>query len=294
MSEVQMHVARELWSRFETLHAVTYFGEETDEAGRAAGMSGFWMGYFGFRAAPMGPVGSGVVEASFFNFAPAFVARWVPDVWRRATPESLVRDRSAAAAKTLVRLFPPIAGVAVSSNDALRRATERGVGAGRPLFVANRSVTSPDDPVAALWQLCTSLREHRGDGHVAALTAAGLDGIESHVLIALERGSDPEDLQVTRGWNADDWSDAVERCRARGLVDGAGNLTDAGRALRHDVEATTDRLAVTVWDDRSDADLTRLIATLTPAAEAVSRSGVIRYPNPIGLPPLDETLRTSS
>jgi hypothetical protein len=281
-----MHVARDLWSRFETLHAVTYFGEETVDAGRAAGMSGFWMGYFGFRAAPLGAVDSGVVEATFFNFAPAFVARWVPDVWLHAAPESLVRDRSEAAASTLTRLFPTISEVAADASTELRNATERGVGAGRPLFAANRSVTLPDDPVAAFWQLCTSLREHRGDGHVAALTAAGLDGIEAHVLIALERGSDAEDLQVTRGWTADDWAAALARCRARGLVDGAGDLTDAGRELRRDVEATTDRLAMAVWDDRSEPDLARIIATLTPAAEAVSRSGLIRYPNPIGLPPL--------
>ena len=50
-----MNFARELWLRIETLHAVAYFGEETDQAGRAAGLSGFWMGYFGCRAAPMGP-----------------------------------------------------------------------------------------------------------------------------------------------------------------------------------------------------------------------------------------------
>jgi hypothetical protein len=55
-----------------------------------------------------------------------------------------------------------------------------------PLFSANRSLALPDDPVERLWQLCTSLREHRGDGHVAALTAKGLDGLEAHVLIALE------------------------------------------------------------------------------------------------------------
>jgi hypothetical protein len=154
------------------------------------------------------------------------------------------------------------------------------------LFAANRALGLPDDPVAALWQVCTTLREHRGDGHVAALTAAGLDGIEAHVLIALERGSDPEDLQVTRGWTAGDWIDAVERCRSRGLVDHAGTLSALGRALREDVEATTDRLAMAAWEDRSEADLDRLVATLTPAAEAVSHSGVIRYPNPIGLPPV--------
>ena len=283
-----MDVARELWSRFETLHAVTYFGEETTAAGRAAGMSGFWMGYFGFRAAPLGAVGAAAVEATFFNFAPAFVARWVPDVWQHATPEALVLDRSEAAAETLVRVFPSIAEVAAQLNNAFRRATERGFGAGRPLFAANRSLALPDDPVAALWQLCTTLREHRGDGHVAALTAAGLDGIEAHVMIALERGSDPEDLQVTRGWSADDWAEAVGRCRARGLVDDKANLTDQGCALRQEVEATTDRLAMAVWGNTTRMYHDRLVELLTPAAEAVSRSGVIRYPNPIGLPPLHE------
>jgi hypothetical protein len=281
-----VNFARALWLRIETLHAVAYFGEESDRAGRAAGLSGFWMGYFGFRAAPMGPVGSAVVEATFFNFAPTFVQRWVPEVWLRAAPESLVHDRSEAAAATLVRLFPQIAEVAAQANTDLRRATERCTGAGRPLFAANRRVTLPDDPVASLWQLCTSLREQRGDGHVAALTAAGLDGIEAHVLIALERGSDPEDLQRTRGWTADDWARAVERCRARLLVDADGNLGDSGHALRHDLEATTDRLAMAPWNDLADSDRDHLIATLSPAAEAVSASGVIRYPNPIGLPPI--------
>jgi hypothetical protein len=286
MSDVDVSVARELWWRFETLHAVAYFGEETIEAGSAAGLSGFWMGYFAFRAAPLGAVGAAAVEATFFNFAPAFVARWVPDVWQHATPDALVRARSEAAAKTLVRVFPSISEVAVPLSGAFQRATARGVGAGRPLFAANRSLPLPADPVAALWQLCTTLREHRGDGHVAALTAAGLDGIEAHVLIALERGSDPEDLQVTRGWSADDWADAVTRCRARGLVDGHGDLTDHGRALREEVEATTDRLAMTLWSNTSRMYHDRLVELLTPAAEAVSRSGVIRYPNPIGLPPL--------
>jgi hypothetical protein len=280
-----MHVARRLWSRFETLHAVAYFGDETNDAGRAAGMNGFWMSYFGFRAAPMGAVGAPVVEATFFNFAPAFVARWVPDVWVHATPAALVPARAEAAAQTLARVVPAIADVGEEVNDALRRATERVTGAGRPLFAANRALSLPEDPVAALWQLCTTLREHRGDGHVAALTVAGLDGIDAHVLIALERGSDPEDLQVTRGWNGDDWADALDRCRARGLVDGAGDLTAAGRALRVDVEATTDRLAEDVWKDAT-ADVDRIIAILNPAAEAVSRSGMIRYPNPIGLPAL--------
>jgi DNA-binding MarR family transcriptional regulator len=211
----------------------------------------------------------------------------VPDVWQRASPESLVTARSEAAAKTLTRLFPSIAGVAAKTNEELHRAIGRcGVG-GRPLFAANRQVELPDDPVATFWQLCTSLREHRGDGHVAALTAAGLDGIEAHVLISLDQGTEPGDLQRTRGWTAHDWSEAVERCQARRLVNPARHLSDTGRALRHNIEATTDRLASSAWHGVAERDRDALIAMLTPAAKAVSNSGLIRYPNPIGLPAID-------
>ena len=273
-----------MWVRFETLHAVAYFGEETTEAGKAAGLHGFWMSYFAFRAAPMGRVGSGVVEATFFNFAPEFVARWVPEVWERADPETLLPRRAAAAAATLRRLVPTITETAAAVNEELARVVEHcGVG-GRPLFAANRELPLPDDPVEVLWQLCTALREHRGDGHVAALTSAGVDGIEAHVLIASEQEHDPEDLQRTRGWTADDWAAAVDRCRARELVDSDGGLTAAGRALRSDVEATTDRLAEAPWDALSPRERDAVIAALDPAAASVARSGVIRYPNPIGLP----------
>jgi hypothetical protein len=279
-----MNFARELWLRIETLHAVTYFGEETLQAGRDAGLSGFWMGYFGFRAAPMGRVGSGVVEATFFNFAPAFVARRVPEVWEHAAPEALAGARASAAAATLARVAPEITEAAAGANDDLARAIERCSAAGRPLFAANRRLRAPEDPIAAFWQSCTALREHRGDGHVAALTAAGLDGVEAHVLIAIEQENSPEDLQRTRGWSADDWSAAVERCRSRRLLDAAGALTEAGAALRHDVEAVTDRLALEPWVGVGAREREGLLAMLEPAAVAVARSGLIRYPNPMGLP----------
>ena len=281
-----MDFARALWLRIETIHAVTYFGEETDQAGRAMGLSGFWMGYFGFRSAPMGRVGPALVESTFFNFAPAFVARSVPQVWDRATPDALLRARSESAVATLLRLVPAVADVATAVNADLARGVDHAIAAGRPLFASNRQLARSEDPVAELWRLCTALREHRGDGHVAALTAAGLDGVEANVMIVLEQGNDPEDLQRTRGWSAEAWAAAVDRCRARGLVDGAGGLTDAGRALRREIEATTDRLARSPWAALTDADRDRLLTALTPAAEAISRSGVIRYPNPMGLPAL--------
>ena len=47
--------SRRLWKAAETVHAVTYFSEESMAAARDLGYRGFWMGYFAFRAAPLGP-----------------------------------------------------------------------------------------------------------------------------------------------------------------------------------------------------------------------------------------------
>ena len=44
-----------MWTLFEPVHAVTYFAPEARSAFEAAGLRGFWRGYFAGRAAPLGP-----------------------------------------------------------------------------------------------------------------------------------------------------------------------------------------------------------------------------------------------
>jgi hypothetical protein len=44
------------------------------------------------------------------------------------------------------------------------------------------------------------LREHRGDGHIAALQAAGLDPCEA--LVSFAAGVAPEEVFASRGWIA--------------------------------------------------------------------------------------------
>ncbi len=283
--------ARDLWLRIETIHAVTYFGSETQEAAARVGLDRFWVGYFALRAAPLGAVDAGVVTAVFANFAPAFVRRWVPACWTAAEPTTALGARADGASATLRSVVSDGEAAALGAAEVLDRAIVAADPTGRPLFAANRDLTLPDDPVAALWQRCTTLREHRGDGHVAALVAAGLSGLDAHVLIAADHGTDPEDLQRTRGWGADDWAAAAEGLAARGLLDPGDDdrparLTPTGRALRDEVEATTDRLAaapLAVW---SEAETREVLDRLLPVARAVSAAGILRYPNPIGLPPI--------
>ena len=155
--------------------------------------------------------------------------------------------------------------------------------AGRALFAANRALDAGDDPVARLWQAATALREHRGDGHVAALTTLDLDGCESHVLAAGWKGVPAEMIRAARGWSEDDWDGAVHRLRRRGWVGDDDRLTEKGRDAREQIEDHTDVLAWSAYRVLDD-DAEALLEDLRPFSDAVLDSGVITFPNPMGLP----------
>jgi hypothetical protein len=275
--------ARDWWLAFEPIHAVVYFDPECLAAMDALGFRGFWMGYFAGRAAPLGAVGPEPVTASFFNFHPGRARRALPEAWTVASPTDVWATRSHAATQVLRRVDPGVVRTAQAIVPGLRALLDGVPDAGRPLFAATRATGEPDDPVTALWYWCTCLREHRGDGHVAALTAAGLDGCEALVLIAASEGLPVELLRASRGWSEDEWSYARERLMRRGLVD-AGDITPDGVALRRWIEGTTDDLAAMVTGRASEPSGTWLFDGLCSVASAIHDAGVITYPNPMGLP----------
>lgn len=275
--------ARDWWLAFEPIHAVVYFDPECLAAMDALGFRGFWMGYFAGRAAPLGAVGPEPVTASFFNFHPAPARRALPEAWSTASPADAWATRSHAATQVLGRVDPGVARTARAIVPGLRALLDGVPDAGRPLFAATRATGEPDDPVTALWYWCTCLREHRGDGHVAALTAAGLDGCEALVLIAASEGLPVELLRTSRGWSEDEWSFARDRLVRRGLMD-SGGITPDGVALRRWIEGTTDDLAGMVTGRVSGASAVSLLSGLSSVAAAVRAAGVINYPNPMGLP----------
>jgi hypothetical protein len=166
-------VARRMWTLFEPVHVVSYFSPEARAAFVDAGLRGFWRGYFAGRAAPLGRAGAAPVTASFFTFAPPMVARALPGVWDLITPEDALAVRSAGAVAALRRLLGELAGIGAAA-DLLVRAADGLDCSGRVLAAANAAlpVTGGGEPLARLWQAATLLREHRGDGHFAALVAA--------------------------------------------------------------------------------------------------------------------------
>jgi hypothetical protein len=80
--------------------ATVTFSETPTEAFLALGMRNYWDGYFAGRAAPLGPAPAEVVHAVFYNFADGEVARHIPWVWGKTTPQEAiaVRERGSAAA----------------------------------------------------------------------------------------------------------------------------------------------------------------------------------------------------
>lgn len=275
MSErIDPAVARRLWHVLEPYHATVYFAPDVIAAMRGIGLRGFWMGYFAGRAAPLGPVGPEVVTALFFGFHPSMVARALPDAWEFTAPEAVLAARRDAVGAALERVL----GARLRSADVaealelVRTAVDGCDIAARPLFAAHLALDWPDEPHLALWHGATLLREHRGDGHVVALAAEGLDGCSAHVA-AVEAGIVPrEALQPNRGWSDEEWERARARLTGVDLVD-----------LRMRVEIRTDRLAVRPWEHLGLDRTERLAELLTPLAEELIASGTIPVPNPMGL-----------
>ncbi len=279
--------ARRMWRVFDPIHAVTYFAPECDEEFRACGLKGFWMGYFAGRGAPMGAVEPAVVTATFYNFAPKMAARALPDAWGFASPAKVLDARLAGAQRALGRILGPEGSSpeVSSAADIARRAAEAVTVVGRPLAAANAALAWPSDPLLVLWQATTILREHRGDGHVAALVDAGLDGLQSHVSFVGTGAISRSVLQPARGWNDEEWQEAERSMVERGWLDPSDpeKLTPLGATARQKIEETTDRLAAEPWERMGEEATAELRALLKPMAGRIADLGVVPVPNPIGL-----------
>lgn len=282
----QAHAARRLWQHVEPVHAVVYFAPEIADGFAEAGLRGWWSGYFAGRAAPLGECGPDLVEALFYGFAAGRVQRAVPYVWTVLTPRAAIELREHRVSVALERVLGPgpWSGELARVAELLERAVEGAQVAGRGLYAANRSLDWPEDLLARVWHGCTLLREHRGDGHNAALVQAGLGGAAANRLAAgagLLRGD--EDQRVNRGWSDAEWVEAGDELRGRGWLDAAGVASVEGLAQRAAIDRRTDEISLGPILALGDDGLDELIERLAPIVAAVIGSGTVAYPNPIGL-----------
>jgi hypothetical protein len=264
-----MRDARAGYRVLEPLHGFIYFDRGAAKRYAELGLTDAYEQYFASRAACMGAVGPGVVIATFFNFSPTVVRGAIPAAWTRVSPEQLLAARHDAAYDTYLATF---GDDDVSEANSLLAAAVTEIaplGAGRPIYGGLADLPEPTDPLRLLWYRIALLREWRGDGHVAALTAAGVDPCEVlHVHIATG-GVNADILRLTRAWPDDEWAAARARLIARGELTEQGALTELGRANRQAVEDATDRLAAAPWAALGADGSARLRELLRPYAQRV-------------------------
>jgi hypothetical protein len=215
------------------------------------------------------------VTALFFGFAPRVVERALPEAWRRCAPERAWAVRLDLVDQALRRHL----GDDLVAGDEVREAADLALEAsaaapveGRALAAATAAMPVPDEPHLALWHATTVLREHRGDGHVAALVAAGVGPCEAHVLSARAGLAPADALQQHRGWTAEEWAAA------------AVAVQDCPANTRAEVEAATEAAAEAPWEALGPARTDRLAELLDPLVARISAADEMPFPNLIGVP----------
>jgi hypothetical protein len=247
------------------------------------GYRGYWMGYFAARSAPMGVMPPEVVTAIFYNFAPERVAKALPAAWQIAGPEAALRARQDSAVAALRRYGLDADDNVTTAAELAGKAVRQAPLDGRPLFAANRALPWPEDPLASLWHAATLLREHRGDAHVAVLSAAGVSGRECNVLQSAAGGVPRDYIARTRDYDEAAWRRHEQRLAERGLLNDDGSLSAAGRELKDAVESTTDALALAVLDALNDDEVEALFQSLTPITRGVVAGGDVPAVTPMNL-----------
>ena len=198
----------------------------------------FLQAYVCGRGAALGDTPSAVLVATFAVFDPGLIdAAWSA---RPSDLTKLIRARDTAASASLRAVIGDADEAEVARVAGLLEDACAGLDAtGRPLFAALRAQPRLPDAYGRLWRAADVVREHRGDSHVAACVAAGLEPVAMNVLTELRVGYPLGEYTDTRGWPVASRDAAVARLEADGLVaDGA--LTGAGQMFRDGLEATTD------------------------------------------------------
>ncbi|MBH0122494.1 hypothetical protein I0Q12_24540 [Rhodococcus sp. CX] len=273
------HAAGRAARSLELLHSFVYFAPEVDEALGAVGLASGRVRYFASRSAALGAVGAGVVTAVFYNFSPRLVASVIPAAWQDAAPRDVAAARVAGVDAALRRLLGAdvIASAEMAEAAELAATAARAIPGpdGRPLYAAHADMPWPDAPHLVLWHALTLLREYRGDGHVAALQTAGLNGLEALITHTVSGiGFSEEYARRRRGWTEDEWAGAASELRARGLLDRRGELTGDGFEVRELVEDLTDDLAAAPWAALGESDVERLLDLALPWRDTITDSGL--------------------
>ena len=270
--------ARRLAGALEPLAGQVYFAPECHanyerlgfgpSPGAFAGVQGpEFSAYFCSRGSVMGQVPGELVAAAFGVFNPAIVVPAVDEGWRKTDAATICAARDAGAVAQLVRILGEEPDGIHRVDELLARAVAPLRPEGKALFAGQLSLDLPGSPIGDVWRNADRLREYRGDAHIAAWVAAGVDACEMCLLTEPFWGLPLRTYARTRGWTDADFDAAEARLAGRGLL-ADGRFTDAGRAAREAIEIATDRLCAPMVDALG-ADLDELLAVLLPWGVAI-------------------------
>jgi len=261
--------ARRLRDHLEPIAAGVYFAPEATEGYKELGLN-YFEGYFCSRGACLGKAPWSVICAAFAAFKPEVVKDAVTGGWSKTDPEPMLAARLAGAEAQLQRLLGDPTDKVAHATKLLYEMTDGVDPSGRMLYSGLSVLPRPESAWGNLWHAADLVREHRGDGHIAAWVGH-VDSTEITVLTELAWGIPPRSYVYTRGWNEEEVDAAVERLEERGLLkDGA--LTPEGKALRKEIELQTDRAEREIVDrlgDRAD----ELFGLVEPWSKAIVANG---------------------
>jgi hypothetical protein len=276
--------ARRLRNAVEPIAANVYFSPEVHAAFEAIG---FGPGvtapgcltlpdlpaYYTSRAGCMGQVPGPVVVAAFGVFNPAVIVPNVEVGWGIADRDAVLAARQRGAVATLTRILGDAPDGIDRAIELLYGAAVAADDAGHFLFAGLRSLGLPDAPIGALWRAADLVREHRGDSHIVAWNAAGLDPVEASLMMELYAGIRLKTYSYSRGWTTDDLDEGIERLRSRSFVAGAPvALTDTGRLWRDEIELATDHQERRIVEALIGS-IDELLAIIEPYAGAIVAAG---------------------
>ena len=127
-----------------------------------------------------------------------------------------------------------------------------------------------------VWHAARLLREHRGDGHIAALVVEGLGRIDALVIHAALLPAFGDGLRRSRRWSVDEWNASMVSLRRRGWLtdDEVPTFTPEGRERREWIEDRTDQLAALAFDPIGSEGIERFIVLGSDYTRALEEGGL--------------------
>jgi hypothetical protein len=242
------------------------------------------------RSAAMRTDNPAVVWAAFFNPNPNVINRLVPSTWEKTTFDAVLAAQTEALddpLRTVAAAMDPaelaeLAGLCRTVTEAANQNCE-----GRPLFAGLASLPLPSEDHLMVWHAARLLREHRGDGHIAALVVEGLGRVDALVVHAAMLPAFADGLRRSRRWSMADWHASMASLRQRGWLtdDEAPTFTPEGRERRAWIEDRTNQLAAVAFEPIGADGVERMIAlgaTYTAGLEAAGLGSALRVSIPMG------------